>query len=553
MKIQALLLLTASAALAFGEKTVTPTLDSVGMFKNGLTVVRASFPIDGPGNYCWEKVPNVVHGSLWVESDGKVIIQSTTRMISETDESEKPGGGLQKDLAGKDISVTYRSGETSATATGTVWDIPPLDATKTWNTNYSSLNPSNGSYLWQRNRLSENNRIPTQPTTGNYLVVTEKNGTRNYINQSYITSLSVNGPFKPATRLVEKPVLIFEVGEVPETGGTVTITYLSKGLAWMPSYRIDLTDPEKLRIRHSAVIRNEMTDLENTELQLISGYPNIRFGSVDSPLWPGTSLSAFFQQVNRSGSAQNGILSNVMTQQSVYMNSPSRADSSVLPNVTEAGNASDDIHYEGLGTRSMKAGDTISLDVMEDSAKYQRVVEWTVPDPRNERGRYDNNDPIGSEAWDAVRFLNPFNAPMTTAATTITENGKFRGQSQSDWVNPGQQTCIKITRALSIRTRASEIEEEGKRKIVYIGGNDYQRTTVKGTLTVRNFRSEEAVVTIRAEFSGELLEADGDPEKSLRTEGVTSVNPRRQLDWTIKLPAGEEKELTYRYEVLVDR
>ncbi len=26
-----------------------------------------------------------------------------------------------------------------------------------------------------------------------------------------------------------------------------------------------------------------MTDLENTELQLISGYPNIRFGSVDSP------------------------------------------------------------------------------------------------------------------------------------------------------------------------------------------------------------------------------------------------------------------------------
>ncbi|MBG7608069.1 MAG: hypothetical protein IZT59_08600 [Verrucomicrobia bacterium] len=118
-----------------------------------------------------------------------------------------------------------------------------MDAAKTWNTNYSSLNPSNGSYLWQRNRLSENNRIPTQPTTGNFLVVTEKNGTRNYINQSYITSLSVNGPFKPATRLVEKPVLIFEVGEVPETGGTVTITYLSKGLAWAPSYRIDLTDP----------------------------------------------------------------------------------------------------------------------------------------------------------------------------------------------------------------------------------------------------------------------------------------------------------------------
>jgi hypothetical protein len=550
------LLLLATSTLAFGEKTVTPTIDSVGMFKNGLAVVRASFPIDGPGNYRWEKVPNVVHGSLWVESDGKVVIQSTTRMIEETDETEKPVGALQKDLAGKDITVIYRSGETNATATGTVWDIPPLSATKTWDTDYSSLNPSNGSYYWQRNRIFGNSNTPTQPTTGNFLVFTEKDGTRSYINQSNITALTVKGPFKPATRLVEKPVLIFEVGEVPKSGGTVAITYLTKGLAWMPSYRIDLTDPEELRIRHSAVIRNEMDNFDDAELQLISGYPNVRFGSVDSPLWPGTSLSSFFQQVNQSGSMGNGlsILSNAITQQAVYMNNSSRSEGSSLPNVAEAGNVSDDIHYEGIGKRSMKAGDTLSLDVMEDSAEYQRVVEWVVPDPRNERGRYDNNNaPTGGEAWDAVRFLNPFKAPMTTAATTITEKGAFRGQSQSDWVNPGQQTCIKVTRALSIRTRSTETEEEGERKIVYIGGNDYQRTTVKGRLTVRNFRAKEAVITIRCEFSGELLEADGYPDKSLRLEGATSVNPRRQLDWTITLPAGEEKELTYRYELLVDR
>lgn len=549
------LLLFASSSLAFGEKTVTPTIDSVGMFKNGLAVVRASFPINGPGEYCWEKVPNVVHGSLWVESDGKVVIQSTTRMVEETDEAERPGGSLQKDLAGKDITVSFRSLETGGTVTGTVWDIPPISATKAWDTDYSALNPTSGSYYWQRNRFMGNNNPPVQPTTGSFLVVTQEDGTRSYINQSNITSLQVKGPFKPATRTVEKPVLLFEVGEVPESGGTVSITYLTKGLAWMPSYRIDLTDPAKLRIRHSAVIRNEMGDFDDTELQLISGYPNVRFGSVDSPLWPGTSLSTFFQQVNQSGSTGSGlnILSNAITQQTVYMNNPSRSDGSALPNVAEAGNVSDDIHYEGIGKRSMKAGDTLSLDVMEDGADYQRVVEWIVPDARDERGRYDNNIPTGGEAWDAVRFLNPFKAPMTTAATTITEKGKFRGQGQSGWVNPGQQTCIQITRALSIRTRSTETEEEGERKIVYIGGNDYQRTTVKGRLTVRNFRSKDAVITIRREFSGELLEADGDPAKSLRLEGAASVNPRRQLDWTITLPAGEERELTYRYELLVDR
>lgn len=562
------LLLLASSSLAFGEKTVTPTIDSVGMFKNGLAVVRASFPIDGSGSYCWEKVPNVVHGSLWVESDGKVVIQSTTRMIAETDEAEKPVGTLQKDLAGKSVTITLRGmphsfgivshamSKEQYYVTGTVWDVPTLTEAKTWDTDYSSLNASNGSYYWYRNQQNRNNIATIQPNTGNFLVLIEPNGNRRYINNSDIASISVNAPFEPATRLVEKPVLIFGVDKAPKSGGTVSITYLTKGLAWMPSYRIDLTDPEKLRIRHSAIIRNEMDDFDDTELQLISGYPNVRFGSVDSPLWPGTSLSSFFQQVNQSGSMGNGlsVLSNAITQQSVYMNNPSRSEGSALPNVAEAGNVSDDIHYEGIGKRSMKAGDTLSLDVMEDSAEYQRVVEWVVPDPRDERGRYDgNNTPTGGEAWDAVRFLNPFKAPMTTAATTITEKGAFRGQSQSDWVNPGQQTCIKITRALSIRTRSMETEEEGERKIVYIGGNDYQRTTVKGRLNVRNFRSEKAVITIRCEFSGELLEADGDPAKSLRLEGATSVNPRRQLDWTITLPAGEERELTYRYELLVDR
>jgi hypothetical protein len=155
-------------------------------------------------------------------------------------------------------------------------------------------------------------------------------------------------------------------------------------------------------------------------------------------------------------------------------------------------------------------------------------------------------------AWDAVRFSNPFKFPMTTAAALVTENGKFRGQNKTEWVNPGQRACLRITRALSVQTESSEIEEEGKREIVFIGGNDYRRTIVKGRLVARNYRGKEITVTIRREFSGKLIEADANPESKLRAQGVFSVNPRRQLDWTIQIPAGGEKELTYRYEVLVD-
>ena len=139
------------------------------------------------------------------------------------------------------------------------------------------------------------------------------------------------------------------------------------------------------------------------------------------------------------------------------------------------------------------------------------------------------------------------------AAATIVEGGTFRGPSQSPWVNPGQSTCLKITKALSVRTEASEVEEEGGREAVWVGGNDYRRTKVKGTLKVQNSRSSPITMVITTEFSGELIEAEGAPEKSLRTEGVSNINPRRKLETAVKLAAGEEKTLTYRYSVLGDQ
>nr|MCH1922942.1 DUF4139 domain-containing protein [Shewanella ferrihydritica] len=81
--------------------------------------------------------------------------------------------------------------------------------------------------------------------------------------------------------------------------------------------------------------------------------------------------------------------------------------------------------------------------------------------------------------------------------------------------------------------------EEGQRELVWVGGNNYRRTTVRGTLELHNFRGKEVTLDIRAEFSGEMIEAQDKPVARLRTEGVTSVNPRRELLWTLKLAPGE--------------
>jgi hypothetical protein len=141
-------------------------------------------------------------------------------------------------------------------------------------------------------------------------------------------------------------------------------------------------------------------------------------------------LAAFFQQVNQSGTTAGGITgNNIVSQQMIYSNSSSSSggDSAPLPDVAEQGNLSADIHYESIGKHSLKAGDSLSLDIAAASAAYERVVEWQVPDPRDGNGRYQrgngNEPPRDDQAWDAVRFANPFKFPMTTAAAAFISVG----------------------------------------------------------------------------------------------------------------------------------
>jgi hypothetical protein len=140
---------------------------------------------------------------------------------------------------------------------------------------------------------------------------------------------------------------------------------------------------------------------------------------------------------------------------------------------------------------------------------------------------------------------------MTTAPATVVSGNRFNGQRLSYWVNPGEETTLHVTKALSVRTRSVEQELEGQREHVYIGGYQYRKTTVEGELRVNNHRRETIKLVVRRRFSGDLLKADGSPSKTLLEEGVWSVNKRNQLTWSLTLEPGGETKLTYRYTVLV--
>ena len=529
------------------EMVVQPQIDSVGLFKNGLCVVKCSFNADRAGDFVWDAPPRVVHGTFLVESEGAVTLRSTMHKVEDTSGVVLPMGNLQTDLAGAEVRLTLTADgaqQLGAVVTGKVWTMPEAKPKpRVWSSQDAA------SDALARNSLSGRITAEPAPTTGGFLALEAEKGAKDYIALGRIARLEILKPGVLQKRLEDKPAMIFTVAKP----GPVKISYLTRGASWVPAYFVDLTDAKKLRIRQTAVVKNELMPLAGAELSLISGYPNVEFGHVDSPLWQGGSLAAFFQQISgRPG----GRLGAAMSQQIISNNYSAGDLGAPLPAGDEPGAISQDLHFESLGKRSLQPGDALSLEVASGDTAYERVVEWAIPDKRDAYGNYlsaRGNEPAeASGAWDSVIFQNPLKFPMTTASATIREDGQFCGQSQSNWTNPGQRSCLHITKALSLQTDHTEIEESGKRENeIWIGGRRYYRTTVKAEATARNFRGAPVTLLMKAQFSGALIEADEKPGDTLRREGVFSVNPRHELEWKLTLPPGAEKKVTYRYTVLV--
>jgi hypothetical protein len=543
------LILAATAATAEPEPVMERRAVSAGLFKNGLAVMTEEIVVPGAGMYRLDDPPIPLHGTWWVVSDASV---ETTAIETEV-EVPLPAGQLfafQRSLAGRRVELLLR-GEPVAIS-GTVASIESPRSEREWDRSYRRER-----YRYWFGSVDARPVVDVDSTLpSGFLVLERDDGITSFIDTSSIVRVDVaGGGFPEATTTVRRPALLFDVNPNRKGRVTIRLSYLTKGIAWAPSYKVDLTDPEELVVTQKAVVKNELTDLAGTEIVLISGYPNVTFGHVTSPLSPTTTWAAFFRQLDQRLEPAHAATLNVMTQQAVRI--PDPGGDGTLPDAALGGEGLD-LHYLPIGERDLGEGEALAVETGSGRVSYERIVDWVVPDTRRADGRHigeheRQRDPGRSEdgPWDAVRFDNPLGYPMTTGAAMIVEDGRFRGQTMSTFTNPGGEVTLRITRALSITTRAVEHEEGGEREIVTVGGRTFRRVAVRGELMAQNHRAEAVTMVIRRRFSGELLEADRDPEVRRLEEGVYAVNRRNEFVWTLDIPAGDTVELTYRYQVLV--
>jgi len=535
----AVLLAGLAGYAAADEKPIPSHIASVALFKNGLAVVQRTLTVDGPGSYCVEDVPEPIHGTFWVESDAKIATRLTRRLV-DVPVRQSGGNNFQEELAGHEVVIHF-SDQGIPVATGTVVELDPPHGEGAWSRGYQPPCYDYNSYYGGERR----------PAAGRMLVLSDGSG-RCYVDPLKIAYLQVKDKGKTVKQ--RKAVMLFTVAEIKKKA-TIAISYLAKGMAWAPSYRVDLSDPKTLVLRQNAVIKNEMEPIRDAQVGLISGFPSVQFANVTSPLSLNTTWASFFQQLSQQYFPGNALTMNAVVQQAPPLTNGADQgpDLSAIP----AGEGVD-LHYQDIGRQTLGEGDSLALETAVAKASYERIVEWVVPDTRqgdgayiSERERDNEPDRYHDAVWDAVRFRNPLGFPMTTAPAMVVAGGRFNGQRLSHWADPGEETTLQVTKTLSIRARSVEQEMEGSREIVYVGGHQYRKASIQGELQVNNHRKEAVTLVVRRRFSGELLSADQSPKQTLLEEGVFSVNKRSQLLWNFKLKAGEETDVTYRYTVLV--
>jgi hypothetical protein len=330
---------------------------------------------------------------------------------------------------------------------------------------------------------------------------------------------------------------------------------------------IDISDPKTATLTAKAVVINEVADLQRIHLDLVTGFPNIRFGDVNSPVAMSQDLAGFLRALTTGRSSRLGydvgglMVGNTMTTQVSskfigYSDEISRSGPTPDYSPAQEGTVSEDLFLYPVENITLNRGETACLPLFTAEVPYKHIYIWEIPDWLDENNRYrqkiaKDEQILAEEVWHSCRLVNNMEMPWTTAAAEFVKDGQFTGQDICYYTPAGAETTIRLNKALNVVAEQTELEQERQRSAERILGHDYDLVKVKGELKLTNRLDKDVIVEITKNLSGEVLKSSPKARETRTAKGLRWVNPSHTLVWEIELKAGKEKKISYTYQVYV--
>ncbi|KPL25473.1 MAG: hypothetical protein AMJ75_01125 [Phycisphaerae bacterium SM1_79] len=550
-----LVIRSACAASEMVSPKADTKLQQVALFKNGLGffVSEVTCP-DEEGSFSFVPVAAASHGTFWVSYPANVKVESLAAKQIQLEECAEAVTipELLKSNVGRKVRLCL-TGEEKAVIEGVIKYLaedrerPAPDPYAPGTTRYSDV------YYDRRFFQS-------------YLVMIETDEAEVGINPSNVRSVALLGPEPKKTFIRKAKSMQLNVQlAAPAPGEKLTVSYLAKGTTWAPSYMVDINDSKKAQISAKAAVINEVCDLDGAEIRLVTGFPHLQFADVVSPLALKEDLAQFLQALVK-GESERGTLgrrASVVAQQRVGgYGGYGGYEGLVMPEygAAEAGKVAEDLFLYPVENAQLKRGEVGYYPLFTESVPYKHIYQWKIPDYVTEEERYayegrrgEEREPEEEEVWHCLRLTNTTKVPWTTAPAETVKEGQILGQDTLSYTPVRGETTLRITQAVSVKGEQLELETERKRDAAQLYGRHYDLITVEGKLSVSNFQNKSITLEITKTLSGEVKSSQPKAKIETLARGLRRMNAVRELTWTVELEPGEQKSLSYVYEVYVRR
>ena len=515
-------------------QTVKPKVISVSMLKNGYAFVTREIPItDNSANIV--EVPQTSLGSLWFwTNEGQ--IDSVTNVLDRTPYSVKvPFGSFQEVLSnniGKKFSfVMLYTEEKDGHKSDRRQQVEGV--LKSFTTESFAVEGVEGTYILPFNKVEG-----VTAKDSSVVLIREEKG--------------------------ENPVHYYKI-LTKNNAKSVMMMSLERGMAWAPGYSIDLSAPDKLVFTAKSTVLNDLLDLDNSKVRLITGFPNLQFQNILDPLTSGMSVDDWLRSIsggvpggvgggmggggfgsqfgnNRAGELTKKpaatLQGKALVPDSVDHISFDPTDNSLI--VRDApGEQLEDLFYYDIDKVTLKKGSRSYQYLYQFEAPYKRTYSW-------------DGEP-GTPIFNKIKFKNQTGKPISTAAASMFKKGEIVGQGTMTYTAANTEAELTVSRSLDFPTTSTtELIDRAVGAVKDKKGvATMDLITYETEMTIENPREEAVNFSIRKLIQGEITKSEPKADITTSKTGIRGSNPISTAKWDLKIDAGKTEKLTIRYKVYV--
>jgi hypothetical protein len=328
-------------------------------------------------------------------------------------------------------------------------------------------------------------------------------------------------------------------GEAPERT-RLGMGYLRKGITWIPEYTLRIIDDETAELTLRGTLVNEAEDLVHTDVSFVVGVPHFAHTEYMAPVAVGQVIRTIGaavapSQVQTQMMNRAAMVSNAMRSTSHVGQAPvAREGGEVDLNIPQMGGAAGtDYTVYTRKDLTVRRGEKAIVTLFTRQIKYGHIYDWSVP---NDIKHYLVLENSTDTAW-------------TTGPCLALSEGHPLSEDLLKYVPRGGTGRFPVTTAINVATERTETEVDRKLKAHEPQRNFYiDLVTLEGELRLRNFEERDIEVVVNLPLPGKPLKASDGGKITVDTSKLKLLERSGKIRWSLTVPAGETRTLTYTYE-----